>query len=156
MATTAPAMPAPSPHEKLLRIWETPPGLFGVFATVDHKKIGKRYLATAFALPVAGRAGGGASCGRSSPAPDQHLLTPEAYNQLFSMHGITMIFLVRLADSLRLQQLHLAADARLARHGLPAAERIQLLDVPDVRHLSLLELRSSGRRRTAAGSPTRR
>ena len=25
--------------------------------------------------------------------PDQHLLTPEAYNQLFSMHGITMIFL---------------------------------------------------------------
>ena len=25
--------------------------------------------------------------------PDEHLLTPEAYDQLFSMHGLTMIFL---------------------------------------------------------------
>jgi heme/copper-type cytochrome/quinol oxidase subunit 1 len=24
--------------------------------------------------------------------PEQQLLTPEAYNQIFSMHGITMIF----------------------------------------------------------------
>ena len=92
MATTAPAMPAPSPHEKLLRIWETPPGLFGVFGTVDHKKIGKRYLTTAFAFLLLG--GLEAAVMRAQLArPDQHLLTPEAYNQLFSMHGITMIFL---------------------------------------------------------------
>ncbi|MEO7986217.1 MAG: cytochrome c oxidase subunit I [Gemmatimonadales bacterium] len=92
MATTAPAVPAPSLHEKLLRIWETPPGLFGVLATVDHKKIGKRYLATAFLFLLLG--GLEAAVMRAQLArPDQHLLTPEAYNQLFSMHGITMIFL---------------------------------------------------------------
>ena len=30
---------------------------------------------------------------RNSRQPDQQLVTPEQYNQLFSMHGITMIFL---------------------------------------------------------------
>ena len=48
MATIAPAVPSPSLHERLQRIWETPPGLFGILGTVDHKKIGKRYLVTAF------------------------------------------------------------------------------------------------------------
>ena len=85
-------MPAPSLHEQLLRIWETPPGLFGVLATVDHKKIGKRYLATAFLFLLLGGIEAGAMRAQLALS-DQHLLTPEAYNQLFSMHGITMIFL---------------------------------------------------------------
>ena len=59
---------------------------------MDHKKIGKRYLATAFLFLLLG--GLEAAVMRAQLArPDQHLLTPEAYNQLFSMHGITMIFL---------------------------------------------------------------
>ncbi len=92
MATVAPPIPAASLHEKLLRIWETPPGLFGVLGTVDHKKIGMRYLVTAFVFLLLG--GLEAAVMRAQLArPDQHLLTPEAYNQLFSMHGITMIFL---------------------------------------------------------------
>ena len=92
MATTAP-VPATRPlHERLRRIWETPPGLFGVLGTVDHKQIGKRYLVTAFAFMLAG--GIEAALMRAQlAAPNERLLTPEAYNQLFSMHGITMIFL---------------------------------------------------------------
>jgi heme/copper-type cytochrome/quinol oxidase subunit 1 len=92
VATIAPAVPSPSLHERLQRIWETPPGLFGILGTVDHKKIGKRYLVTAFTFMLAG--GLEAAIMRAQLAgPNERLLTPEAYNQLFSMHGITMIFL---------------------------------------------------------------
>jgi cytochrome c oxidase subunit I len=92
VATTAPPVPAPSLHERLLRIWETPPGLFGVLGTVDHKKIGQRYLVTAFTFMLLGGLEAAAMRAQLS-APGLHLLSPEAYNQLFSMHGITMIFL---------------------------------------------------------------
>jgi cytochrome c oxidase subunit I len=92
VASTASAVPVPSLHQKLLRLWETPPGLFGILGTVDHKTIGKRYLVTAFTFMLAG--GVEAAAMRAQLArPNLHLLTPEAYNQLFSMHGITMIFL---------------------------------------------------------------
>ncbi|SMC91305.1 cytochrome c oxidase subunit 1/cytochrome c oxidase subunit I+III [Fulvimarina manganoxydans] len=80
---------------KLHKMWETKPGLFGVIATVDHKVIGIRYIVTAFAFLVVG--GLQALLMRLQLAqPDQTILTPEQYNQLFSMHGITMIFLYAL------------------------------------------------------------
>ena len=51
-----------------------------------------RYLVTAFAFLVIG--GIEALIMRVQLAqPEQHLLTPEQYNQLFTMHGMTMIFL---------------------------------------------------------------
>ena len=78
--------------EKLKRIWETAPGISGWISTVDHKEIGIRYLITAFAFLIAG--GIEALIFRVQLAqPEQRLLTPEQYNELFSMHGITMIFL---------------------------------------------------------------
>ena len=77
---------------KLLGIWETAPGLYGWFASVDHKSIGIRYLVTAFLFLVAG--GLEALVMRVQLArPEERLLTPDAYDQLYSMHGITMIFL---------------------------------------------------------------
>jgi heme/copper-type cytochrome/quinol oxidase subunit 1 len=45
-------VPAPL-GERLTRIWETAPGLYGVLATVDHKVIGRRYLATAMVVVIA-------------------------------------------------------------------------------------------------------
>ncbi len=78
--------------EKLYRIWATEPGLIGWLSTVDHKEIGIRYIVTAFAFLILG--GIEALIFRVQLAqPEQHLLTPEQYNELFSMHGITMIFL---------------------------------------------------------------
>ena len=68
------------------------PGIAGWFSTVDHKEIGIRYIVTAFVFLVVG--GLEALVMRLQLArPDQTLLTPEQYNQLFSMHGMTMIFL---------------------------------------------------------------
>jgi cytochrome c oxidase subunit I len=77
------------------RIWGTEPGIGGWLSTVDHKKIGIRYIVTAFAFLALG--GIEALIMRVQLArPDQHLLTPEQYNQLFSTHGMTMIFLYAL------------------------------------------------------------
>ena len=80
-------------HEaKLQELWETKPGLRGFFGTVDHKEIGIRYIITAFVFLALG--GIEALVMRLQLAgPNLSLLTPSEYNQLFSTHGMTMIFL---------------------------------------------------------------
>ncbi|MBW0004947.1 MAG: cbb3-type cytochrome c oxidase subunit I, partial [Hyphomicrobiales bacterium] len=75
---------------KLEELWKTKPGLIGWLASVDHKEIGLRYIVTAFAFLMVG--GIEALIFRVQLAwPNQHLLTPSQYDQLFSMHGATMI-----------------------------------------------------------------
>ena len=85
--------PLGSEREKRLReIWESEPGWRGWLSTVDHKTIGLRYIVTAFLFLLIG--GVEALVIRVQLAkPNQTLLTPEQYNQLFTMHGVTMIFL---------------------------------------------------------------
>jgi cytochrome c oxidase subunit I len=75
---------------RLERLWQTKPGLIGWLSTVDHKEIGVRYIVTAFVFLLIG--GIEALIFRIQLAqPNGTLLTPEQYNQLFTMHGITMI-----------------------------------------------------------------
>jgi cytochrome c oxidase subunit I+III len=77
---------------RLLELWETPPGLKGFLSTTDHKKTGIRYIVTAFVFLALG--GLEALVMRLQLAgPDLTYLTPEQYDQLFSTHGMTMIFL---------------------------------------------------------------
>ena len=77
---------------RLEAIWRTPPGWRGVLSSVDHKTIGIRYFVTAFAFLILG--GLEALAMRLQLAgPQLRLLTPEQYDQLFTMHGISMIFL---------------------------------------------------------------
>lgn len=79
----------------LARQWEGAKGWRGWFSTVDHKRIGLRYLVTAFLFLLLG--GLEALLMRLQLAgPDLHVLTPEQYGQMFTMHGITMIFLYAL------------------------------------------------------------
>lgn len=62
-------------------------------ATVDHKRIGVMYLITTFGFFLIG--GVEALVMRLQLAlPHNDLLSPDTYNQLFTMHGTTMIFLV--------------------------------------------------------------
>ncbi|MEO6092798.1 MAG: cytochrome c oxidase subunit I [Novosphingobium sp.] len=85
----------PEIAETLEAAWGEAPGLKGWFGSVDHKVIGIRYLFTAFAFLIIG--GIEALVMRVQLAgPDASLLSPEQYNQLFSMHGVTMIFLYAL------------------------------------------------------------
>jgi cytochrome c oxidase subunit 1/cytochrome c oxidase subunit I+III len=77
---------------RLRRSWAEPAGLVSWLATVDHKRIGVRYMVTALTFFFLG--GVEAAVMRAQLArPDARVLSPEAYDQLFSMHGITMIFL---------------------------------------------------------------
>lgn len=63
--------------------------------TVDHKKIGLMYIATALVFLVVG--GIEVLLMRIQLAvPDASFLSPETYNQLFTLHGTTMIFLVAM------------------------------------------------------------
>jgi cytochrome c oxidase subunit I len=76
----------------LLRIWRTPSGWLGSLTSVDHKVIGKRYILTAFAFLILG--GLLAVLMRLQLAgAERKLLSPDLYNQVFTMHGSTMMFL---------------------------------------------------------------
>jgi cytochrome c oxidase subunit 1/cytochrome c oxidase subunit I+III len=77
---------------RLRRAWAEPAGPHSWLGTVDHKRIGTRYMATALVFFFLG--GLEAAALRAQLArPEERLLSPEAYDQLFSMHGLTMIFL---------------------------------------------------------------
>ncbi len=68
-------------------------GLLAWVASVDHKQIGIMYLLTTLLFFLVG--GIEALLMRIQLAqPRFSFLSPEAYNQIFSMHGTTMIFLV--------------------------------------------------------------
>ncbi len=61
--------------------------------TTDHKKIGYLYFFTALFFLMFG--GAEAEMIRwQLRAPNQHFLSADTYNQIFTMHGTTMIFLV--------------------------------------------------------------
>src|SRR5436309_2826308 len=80
-------------HIELLdRIWSERSGLVGWLTTTDHKRIGIMYFFTSLAFFGAG--GVEALLIRTQLiGPNQHVLSPQAYNEAFTMHGVTMIFL---------------------------------------------------------------
>ncbi len=68
-------------------------GFWGWIVTVDHKKVGILYGATALVFLVVG--GFEAVLIRTQLAqPNGQVLDAATYNQIFTMHGLTMIFLV--------------------------------------------------------------
>ncbi|MFC7402814.1 cytochrome c oxidase subunit I [Citricoccus sp. GCM10030269] len=74
------------------RIYDKPPGLRGLFSSVQHKVVGTRYMVTAFAFFLIG--GIEAMFIRMQLAkPNNDFLSAESYNELFTMHGTTMMFL---------------------------------------------------------------
>jgi cytochrome c oxidase subunit 1 len=74
---------------------DEPTGLWSWITTVDHKRIGIMYFLTS--LVFLGIGGIEALIIRLQLfAPEQALVTAETYNQLFTMHGTTMIFLVAM------------------------------------------------------------
>ncbi len=64
------------------------------FTTVDHKKIGIMYGVASLFFFLVGGLRGAADPHRSWPCPGSKLLSADLYNQVFTMHGVTMVFLV--------------------------------------------------------------
>jgi cytochrome c oxidase subunit I+III len=81
-----------APADRLTRLWETPSTWFGRVGSVDHKIIGLRYLVTAVVFLLLG--GLEALIMRVQLAHSgNHVVSAEAYAQLFTLHGVTMMFL---------------------------------------------------------------
>jgi cytochrome c oxidase subunit 1 len=84
---------AEQPYAEPLPRLSSAEGLLRWVATVDHKQIGLLYLLTSLGFFLVG--GFEALLLRAQLAvPGAQLLPPGVYNQLFTMHGVTMIFLV--------------------------------------------------------------
>src|SRR5690349_14480016 len=77
---------------KLAKTWGNPPGIIGWLSSVDHKDIGRRYILTALAFLALG--GVLALIMRLQLSkPDNDLVGAARYNEIFTMHGTTMMFL---------------------------------------------------------------
>jgi cytochrome c oxidase subunit 1 len=72
--------------------WRDPPGFFGWFCAVNHKNIARRFMVTCLVFFALG--GLLAAAMRMQLArPGNTLMGPDLYNQVFTMHGSTMMFL---------------------------------------------------------------
>ncbi len=68
-------------------------GLWSWITTVDHKRIGVLYGVTAFIFLLMGGVEAGV-IRLQLAVPDSTLVSADTFNQMFTMHGTTMIFLV--------------------------------------------------------------
>lgn len=76
----------------LERTWADAPGIWGWLTTVDHKRIAIRYIVTCMVFFALG--GIGALVMRTQLlSPENTLVGPDRYNQLFTVHGTNMMFL---------------------------------------------------------------
>ncbi len=84
----------PAMHtRRLAETWGDAPGLWGFLTTVDHKRIAARYILTVVVLMVL--AGLLALDMRLQLSrPDMNRMGPQLYNESFTLHGSTMLFLV--------------------------------------------------------------
>jgi cytochrome c oxidase subunit I+III len=86
-----PGLPPLEAHT-LEQTWSDPPGLVGWFSAINHKTIAKRFMVTTFVFFLLG--GLLALAIRLQLAlPNGKVLGPDLYNQVFTMHGSTMMFL---------------------------------------------------------------
>ena len=83
---------SPDQQARLERAWGDEPGFYGWLKSVNHKTIGRRFIVTAMCFFAA--AGILAAIMRLQLArPANTLVGPDLYNQLFTVHGTTMMFL---------------------------------------------------------------
>jgi cytochrome c oxidase subunit I len=92
IARDGPALKGARLAARLERTWRRPRGFIGWLATVDHKEIGRRYIVTALLFLALG--GVLALLMRLQLArPDNDMIGASRFNELFTMHGSTMMFL---------------------------------------------------------------
>jgi cytochrome c oxidase subunit I+III len=84
--------PDPSVKARMNELWGNPPGFVGWLSAVNHRAVGKRFIVTSLIFLLIG--GLEAVVMRLQLArPLGEVTSPEGFNQLFTMHGSTMMFL---------------------------------------------------------------
>ena len=84
--------PDEAAHRSMQELWSPPRTFLGWLCSTNHKDIAMRYIVTAFIFFGCG--GILALLMRIQLArPENHFLGPDLYNQFFTVHGTTMMFL---------------------------------------------------------------
>ncbi|MCC6454686.1 MAG: cbb3-type cytochrome c oxidase subunit I [Caldilineaceae bacterium] len=84
--------PSEPNNERLGKIWDDPPGFFGWFLALQNDAIGGRMMAIAFVFFLLG--GIMALLMRTQLLwGESEFLSPQTFNELFTMHGSVMMFL---------------------------------------------------------------
>jgi cytochrome c oxidase subunit I+III len=91
-AAMAPPIVSPDIVEEFKRTWAMPRGIRGLLAEVNNVPIAKRYMITGFTFFVLGGLLG-LLLRIQLGTPENTFLDAETYNQIFTMHGTTMMFL---------------------------------------------------------------
>ncbi|HEX6505724.1 MAG TPA: cytochrome c oxidase subunit I [Terriglobales bacterium] len=85
-------LPQETSEARLERTWGRPRGFWGWFMNVHHTAIGVRFMVTSFIFFLLG--GVLAAMMRFQLSrPENNAIGPDLYNQIFTVHGSTMIFL---------------------------------------------------------------
>ncbi|MDQ4079485.1 MAG: cytochrome c oxidase subunit I [Gemmatimonadota bacterium] len=92
MTEPARTLPATDESHPFVRVWSAPPGILGWIREINNIPIATRYMATAFLFFLVG--GVQALLLRIQlGTPENTFLDAQTYNQIFTMHGTTMMFL---------------------------------------------------------------
>jgi cytochrome c oxidase subunit I+III len=91
-----PSVTEPMTGEELNRLWADPPGLRGQLTGVQNDKIGTRLLLTGFFFLLLGGSFDSFVMRMQLAVPENNLVSPELYNELFTNHGTVVMFLVIL------------------------------------------------------------
>ena len=94
--TAGPSVDEPVTHDELDRLFADPPGLWGQLTGVQNDKLGARLLFTGFFFLLLGGSFDSVAIRLQLAVPENHLLSPELYNELFTNHGTVVMFLVIL------------------------------------------------------------
>ncbi len=129
-------LPPGGVNGKLWDLWQRGAGLAGWFTATNHKTIGRRYIVTAFFFFA--MAGIAALLMRTQLMyPENTFLNADQYNRLFSIHGITMMFIFAVPVMLGVGIYFVPLMIGGREVAFPALERPGLLHVCPVRHCPL-------------------
>ncbi|MEX2289447.1 MAG: cytochrome c oxidase subunit I [Mycobacteriales bacterium] len=89
-------MPEPGTLDELNRLWADPRGLWGQLTGVQNGKVGARLLLTGFFFVLLGGSVDSLVMRLQLAVPENSLVGPQLYNELFTNHGSVTMFLVIL------------------------------------------------------------
>jgi cytochrome c oxidase subunit I+III len=92
----APVTTDPGTTEQLDRLWDDPPGLKGQLTGIQNGKVGTRLMLTGFFFLLLGGTFDSLVMRLQLAFPEQELVSPQFYNELFTNHGSVTMFLVIL------------------------------------------------------------
>jgi cytochrome c oxidase subunit I+III len=93
---TGPSAEEPLSHAELNQLFADPPGLWGQLTGVQNDKLGARLMLTGFFFLLLGGSFDSVMMRLQLAVPDNHFLSPQLYNELFTNHGTVVMFLVIL------------------------------------------------------------